>query len=96
MSVVPSDLSLDNGQLNADTVKFEQKSMSSASKTKIVKDGFSSEQATSNTAEMKRLQAGDIDYKEASAAAAMRNKIEVDGMTAEQNAAVVKVNPIDS
>lgn len=49
-------------------------------------------QATTNSAEMKRLQAGDIDYKEATAAAAVRNKIEVDGVTAEQNAAIIKVS----
>lgn len=50
-----------------------------------------STKATSNSAEMKRLQAGDIDYKEATATSAMRNKIEVDGVTAEQNAALIKV-----
>ncbi len=49
-------------------------------------------QASTNTAETKRLQAGDIDYKEAKAAAAVRNKIEVDGVTAEQNAAIIKVS----
>lgn len=49
-------------------------------------------QATTNSAETKRLQAGDIDYKEAKAAAAVRNKIEVDGVTAEQNAAIIKVS----
>lgn len=111
------ELSLTNGQLcSTDTVKFEEKRMTSASKTKVITDGFSSEQvratllynflsiifkflfslrawwqATSNSAEMKRLQTGDIDYKEETAAAAMRNKIEVDGIMAEQNAASIKV-----
>ena len=111
---VTGELALTNGHhLNAiDTVKFEEKRMTSASKTKVITDGYSSEQvgliphhpivrpfqlmafplqATSNSAEMKRLQTGDIDYKEASAASAIRNKIEVDGITAEQNAAVIKV-----
>lgn len=38
-------LALTNEQLNSlDTVKFEEKRMTSASKTKVVKDGFSSEQ----------------------------------------------------
>ncbi|XP_055324987.1 NAD(+) hydrolase sarm1 isoform X2 [Sitodiplosis mosellana] len=73
-----------------DTVKFEEKRTMSASKTKVIKDGFSSEQATSNASEMKRLQAGDIDYKEAKAASAIRNKFEVDGIKAEQNASVLK------
>lgn len=40
-----SELSLSNGQLSAtDTVKFEEKRMMSASKTKVITDGFSSEQ----------------------------------------------------
>lgn len=87
---------LTNGHLTAtgttvDTVKFEEKRVKSESKTKVVTDGFSSEQATSNSAEMKRLQAGDIDYKEAKAAAAMRNRLEVDGVKTEQNAALLKV-----
>lgn len=39
------ELSLTNGQLSAtDTVKFEEKRMMSASKTKVITDGFSSEQ----------------------------------------------------
>ncbi|CAD7083016.1 unnamed protein product [Hermetia illucens] len=87
---------LTNGHLTAgktttvDTVKFEEKRMTSASKTEVVTDGFRSEQATSNLAEMKRLQAGDIDYKEAKAAAAMRNRTEMDGIKTEQNAAILK------
>lgn len=89
---------LTNGHLTAgktttvDTVKFEEKRMTSASKTEVVTDGFRSEQATSNLAEMKRLQAGDIDYKEAKAAAAMRNRTEMDGIKTEQNAAILKVS----
>lgn len=39
------ELCLTNGQLcSADTVKFEEKRMTSASKTKVITDGFSSEQ----------------------------------------------------
>lgn len=75
-----------------DTVKFEQKSMTSASKTKVVTDGYSTEQASTNSAEMKRLQAGDMDYQESKAASAMRNRVEVDGISAEQNAAMLKVS----
>nr|NP_001261556.1 sterile alpha and armadillo motif, isoform K [Drosophila melanogaster]AGB94251.1 sterile alpha and armadillo motif, isoform K [Drosophila melanogaster] len=73
-----------------DTIKFQEKSMKTESKTKVVTDGFSSEQATSNSAEMKRLQAGDIDYQESKGASAMRNRLEVDGVKTEENAAVIK------
>ncbi|XP_070141695.1 NAD(+) hydrolase sarm1 isoform X4 [Drosophila kikkawai] len=73
-----------------DTIKFQEKRMKTESKTKVVTDGFSSEQATSNSAEMKRLQAGDIDYKESKGSAAMRNRMEVDGVKTEENAAIFK------
>ncbi|XP_036338026.1 NAD(+) hydrolase sarm1 isoform X3 [Rhagoletis pomonella] len=73
-----------------DTVKFEERSTKTESKTKVVADGFSTEQATSNLAEMKRLQTGDIDYQEAKAAAAMRNRTEMDGVKTEENAAVIQ------
>lgn len=43
----PTDLTIDNDHLNSvDTVKFEEKRMTSASKTKVIKDGFSSEQVS--------------------------------------------------
>ncbi|XP_017842312.2 sterile alpha and TIR motif-containing protein 1 isoform X1 [Drosophila busckii] len=73
-----------------DTIKFEEKRSKSVATTKVVADGFSSEQATHNSAEMKRLQAGDIDYKEAKAASAVRNRLEVDGVKTEENAAVLQ------
>ncbi|XP_017053144.1 NAD(+) hydrolase sarm1 isoform X3 [Drosophila ficusphila] len=73
-----------------DTIKFQEKSMKTESKTKVVTDGFSSEQATSNSAAMKRLQAGDIDYQESKGASAMRNRLEMDGVKTEENAAVIK------
>ncbi|XP_017100219.2 NAD(+) hydrolase sarm1 isoform X2 [Drosophila bipectinata] len=73
-----------------DTIKFQEKRMKTESKTKVVTDGFSSEQATSNSAEMKRLQAGDIDYQEKKATAAMQNRLEVDGVKTEEKAAIVK------
>ncbi|GAB0093847.1 Sterile alpha and TIR motif-containing protein 1 [Sergentomyia squamirostris] len=87
-SSVAGDLATTTG--NMDTVKFEQKSMTSASKTKVVTDGFSSEQASTNSAEMKRLQAGDLEYQEAKAASAMRNRVELDGISTEANAAMLK------
>ncbi|XP_067643876.1 NAD(+) hydrolase sarm1 isoform X5 [Eurosta solidaginis] len=73
-----------------DHVKFEEKRSRSESKTKVIADGISTEQATSNLAEMKRLQTGDIDYQEAKAAAAMRNRTEMDGVKTEQNAAIIQ------
>ncbi|XP_030385508.1 sterile alpha and TIR motif-containing protein 1 isoform X3 [Scaptodrosophila lebanonensis] len=73
-----------------DTIKFEEKTTKTKTKTKVVADGFSSEQATSNSAASKRLQAGDIDYKEDKAASAMRNRLEIDGIKSEENAAVIQ------
>lgn len=40
----PNELSVVSGGSTADTVKFEEKRMMSASKTKVIKDGYSSEQ----------------------------------------------------
>lgn len=87
---------LTNGQLQttgttSSKVEYEQKRSMTASKTQVITDGFSSEQATSNSAEMKRYQAGDVEYKEAMQQAAIRNRIEIDGVSAEQNSAVKKV-----
>lgn len=75
-----------------DTVKFEEKRMTSASKTKVVTDGFSREQASSNSAELKRVQAGDVQYEEKKAAAAVMDRLEIDGVKTEQNAAMLKVS----
>ncbi|KAL9901988.1 sterile alpha and armadillo motif isoform 7-T10 [Glossina fuscipes fuscipes] len=80
---------LNGTNVTVDTVKFEEKRTKTESKKKFVTDGFSSEQATSNLAESKRLQAGDIDFQQATAAAATRNRLEVDGVKAEENAAVI-------
>uniref|UniRef100_A0A182PUW4 Uncharacterized protein n=1 Tax=Anopheles epiroticus TaxID=199890 RepID=A0A182PUW4_9DIPT len=74
-----------------DTVKFEQKKMTSESKTKVTTDGFSSEQATINSAESKKLQAGELQYQEQAALAAMSSRMEVDGVTAEEKGAILKV-----
>uniref|UniRef100_A0A182QCA4 ADP-ribosyl cyclase/cyclic ADP-ribose hydrolase n=1 Tax=Anopheles farauti TaxID=69004 RepID=A0A182QCA4_9DIPT len=73
-----------------DTVKFEQKKVTSESKTKVVTDGFSSEQRAINSAESKKLHAGDLQYQEQAALAAMSNRVEVDGVTAEEKGAVLK------
>lgn len=77
-----------------DTVKFEEKRMTTASKTKVVTDGFSREQATSNSAELKRVQAGDVQYEEKKAAAACMDRMEMDGIKTEQNAAMMKVSNV--
>lgn len=79
-----------NGTLSS-TVKFEEKRSKSESKTKVMTDGVTTEQETSESAQMKRLQAGDIDYKEAKATSAVRNRLEMNGITAEQNAAQIQV-----
>ncbi|XP_052892673.1 NAD(+) hydrolase sarm1 isoform X2 [Anopheles moucheti] len=73
-----------------DTVKFEQKKMTSESKTKVTTDGFSSEQATINSAESKKMQAGDLQYQEQAALAAMSSRMEVNGVTAEEKGAILK------
>ncbi|KAK0174785.1 hypothetical protein PV327_010515 [Microctonus hyperodae] len=73
-----------------ETMKFEQKKMTSASKTKVVTDGFSAEKATANSAEMRAIQAGDVSYKEESAAAAARARVELDGVSAEKSIAAAR------
>ncbi|XP_035907893.1 NAD(+) hydrolase sarm1 isoform X3 [Anopheles stephensi] len=73
-----------------DTVKFEQKKMTSESKTKVMTDGFSSEQATINSAESKKMQAGELQYQEQAALAAMSSRMEVNGVTAEEKGAILK------
>ncbi|KAI9588165.1 hypothetical protein GQX74_004011 [Glossina fuscipes] len=85
---------LNGTNVTVDTVKFEEKRTKTESKKKFVTDGFSSEQATSNLAESKRLQAGDIDFQQATAAAATRNRLEVDGVKAEENAAVIHCSQV--
>lgn len=76
---------------SSETVKFEQKRVTSASKTKVVTDGFSSEQAMANSTEMKRVHTGEMSYQEQSAAAAVRARLEMDGMSAEKSMALKQV-----
>lgn len=55
--LVPSasnELPVVSGGGTSDTVKFEEKRMMSASKTKVIKDGFSSEQVTEFETNQKR------------------------------------------
>ncbi|EZA50513.1 Sterile alpha and TIR motif-containing protein [Ooceraea biroi] len=84
---IPNIPNLPAGQ---ETMKFEQKKMTSASKTKVVTDGFSAEKATANSAEMRALQAGDVSYKEQSAATAARARVELDGVSAEKSVAAAR------
>jgi len=77
---------------SSETVKFEQKRVTSASKTKVVTDGFSSEQAMANSTEMKRVHTGEMSYQEQSAAAAVRARLEMDGMSAEKSMALKQVS----
>ena len=50
----------------------------------MVADGFSTEKAIANRAEIKALQKGDVSYKEKSSALAARARVEVDGILAEK------------
>ncbi|KAG5675929.1 hypothetical protein PVAND_005786 [Polypedilum vanderplanki] len=76
---------------SSDTVKYEQKRMLNTSKTKFsTSNGFSSEKATTNAAEVKKLHAGDLQIKEAKAVAAVRNRLEMDGLKTEENNAVLQ------
>lgn len=75
----------------ASEVKFEQKRTTSATKTKMVTDSFSAEQASSNSAEMRRLQTGELTFQQQSNAAAVRSRLEMDGITAEKSAAIKQV-----
>ncbi|XP_046745275.1 NAD(+) hydrolase sarm1 isoform X2 [Diprion similis] len=87
MSNLPTMTSMSNIPAGPETMKFEQKKMTSASKTKVVTDGFSAEKATANSAEMRALQAGDVSYKEQSAATVARARVELDGVSAEKSVA---------
>jgi hypothetical protein len=72
-------------------LKFQQKVMSSASKTKVVTDAFTAEQASQASQEMKRLQAGEISYQENTAQAQMRARLDMENMTAEKSLNMMQV-----
>ncbi|XP_020710386.1 NAD(+) hydrolase sarm1 [Athalia rosae] len=90
MSNMPTITSMSSIPAGPETMKFEQKKMTSASKTKVVTDGFSAEKATANSAEMRALQTGDVSYKEQSAATAARARVELDGVSAEKSVALAR------
>lgn len=68
--------------------------MTSASTKKVITDSFSSEEATSNIANFKQIQANDLEYKEEMAASAIKNSLQIDGVKAEKNAAVIQVRDL--
>lgn len=80
----------------ADTLRVEQKRVMSASSTKTVMDGVTAEQATANSAELKRIQTSDLSYQEQSAAAAMRARLDIDGVSAEKSLALKQVRSLPS
>ncbi|XP_073981334.1 sterile alpha and armadillo motif isoform X3 [Rhodnius prolixus] len=85
-------LNMGSPVLSADRLKFEQKRICSASKTKVVasSDGFRSEEASANHAELKSVQTGDMSYTESQAQAQRRARLEIDGVTAEKSLNVLK------
>jgi hypothetical protein len=91
-----NSVSTSSAASSSETVKFEQKRVTSASKTKVVTDGFSSEQAMANSTEMKRVHTGEMSYQEQSAAAAVRARLEMDGMSAEKSMALKQVSELSA
>lgn len=86
-----TDENLENTRLSSvDRMKYEEKRTMNTSKTKFLSNGFSSEQAMTNAAEMKKLQTGDLEFKEAKAIAAVKNRFEMDGLKTEEANAVVQ------
>lgn len=86
-----TDENLENTRLSSvDRMKYEEKRTMNTSKTKFLSNGFSSEQAMTNAAEMKKLQTGDLEFKEAKALAAVKNRFEMDGLKTEEANAVVQ------
>lgn len=72
-------------------MKFEQKRMTSASKTKVVTEGFSSEEATANAAQMQKLRAGDLSYHGTAAAGARTQRMTREDLNTERSSAFKQV-----
>lgn len=79
---VTSTSASSSSKTTSETVKFEQKRM------KMITDQFSSEQASANSSEMKRIQAGELSYQEQSAAQAVRARLDMNGLSAEKSLAM--------
>ncbi|XP_063241318.1 NAD(+) hydrolase sarm1 isoform X3 [Bacillus rossius redtenbacheri] len=87
-AAAPPPALLNGAAASAEMLKFEQKRVTSAHKTKVVTEAFSSEQASANSSEVKRVQAGELSFQEQSAAKAVRARLELDGVSAERSLAV--------
>lgn len=86
-----TDDNIENTRMSSvDRMKYEEKRTMNTSKTKFLSNGFSSEQAMTNAAEMKKLQTGDLEFKEAKALAAVKSRFEMDGLKTEEANAVVQ------
>ncbi|KAB7507096.1 Sterile alpha and TIR motif-containing protein 1 [Armadillidium nasatum] len=68
-------------------LKFEEKKVTSSSKTKVVTDKNSYESASGHKSESRKLQSGDVSYEEKMRHSASKSKLEMDGITAEKAAA---------
>ncbi|XP_076051281.1 NAD(+) hydrolase sarm1-like isoform X3 [Oratosquilla oratoria] len=84
----PSLSSTPNSNSNTKELKFEQKTVTSSSKKKVVTDKNSYEEASGTSSESRKMQTGDVSYEESSKKAASKAKLEMDGVTAEKAAAV--------
>ena len=83
-SVIDPTLARDGPQC----FRIEEKKVASSSSSSYRSGNYSTEQATANAAETKRVQAGDVKYEEKASSQAHRQRIEVDGVTAEKSAAL--------
>ncbi|KAF4526326.1 hypothetical protein B566_EDAN015480 [Ephemera danica] len=77
---------------SASEMKFEQKRVASSTKTKVITDSFSAEQASANSAEVRRLHAGEMSFQQQTNQAAVRARLEMDGITAEKSSALKQEN----
>ncbi|KAK3914266.1 NAD(+) hydrolase sarm1 [Frankliniella fusca] len=75
------------------SVKFEQKRVSSASKTKVVTEGFTAEQQAAHAAEHKSMTAGEVSYQEATGVQSLRQRLEMEGLAAEKTVAMKQLVP---
>ncbi|XP_011502464.1 PREDICTED: sterile alpha and TIR motif-containing protein 1 isoform X2 [Ceratosolen solmsi marchali] len=74
----------------SEMMKFEQKKISSASKSKLVTERFTTEKEIANRAEIKALQAGEVSYTEQNTAIAARARVELDGLSSEKCTTIAK------
>lgn len=80
------------GASAANELKYSAASVSSASSTRVVTDGFSASRSEANSARMRSLKHGDLRYAERSAAGASHRLLQAEGLTAEQKGAYLQVS----